>query len=479
MARVRTEANTTEGALMGLFDTVKGLIDPFRVETRSAAPFTVSYEYPNLQTQISTMTGWRRAHGYGPPTVAEALGVPSILSCVSLIQGTVGQLTAEGWRNGIRMAESPRIISRPDPWYTPRDFYASSGFNMAAYGEAVWCIGSFDGDGLAQSLTVVPLKELKVEENPRDRRLARYIWGDGTPEQIVSTRWSPVNPTGRFVHLKYLPQAGQLRGEGPLQIAGAATSVSVEAQQWAANFYRGGGYPSMNLHSETELEDTEADELANAWANKPSNWPRVTSGDIEAKEFGVNPQGAQMLDARTHQDGESARMFRIPGTLVEYNAAGSSLTYQNIGEVFTFFVKSCLQPLYLEPIENALSDLLPRTTVARFNVDAFNRPDMKSRWEVYDIATRVIGQDEAAQWAREREGLAPGDVEYKPVPFAPPAAIPSRMPLTRVAVELRCDGMMQKRKSGIARLEKCGALLSKDGVFVGRCRRCKKEYAAA
>ena len=310
----------------------------------------MSYEYPNLQTQISTMTGWRRAHGYGPPSVREALGVPSILSCVSLIQGTVGQLTVEGWRNGVRMDESPRIISRPDPHYTPREFYASSGFNMAAYGEVVWCIGSFDGDGLAQSLTVVPLKELKVEENPGNRRLARYIWGDGTPDQIVSTRWSPVNPTGRFVHVKYMPQAGQLRGEGPLQIAGAATTVSVEAQEWAANFYRRGGYPSMVLHSETELEDTEADELATAWAGKPPNWPRVTSGDIEAKEFGINPQGAQMLDARAHQDGEAARMFRVPGTLVEYNAPGSSLTYQNIGEVFSFFVKSCLQPLYLEPL---------------------------------------------------------------------------------------------------------------------------------
>ena len=92
--------------------------------------------------------------------------MPSILSCVSLIQGTVGQLTAEGWRNGVRMDESPRIISRPDPWYTPRDFYAPSGFNMAAYGEVVWCIGSFDGDGLAQSLTVVPLKRTESRGEP-------------------------------------------------------------------------------------------------------------------------------------------------------------------------------------------------------------------------------------------------------------------------------------------------------------------------
>ena len=49
-----------------------------------------------------------------------------------------------------------------------------------------------------------------------------------------------------------------------------------------------------------------------------------------------------MLDARAHQDGEAARMFGIPGTLLEYNAPGSSLTYQNISEVFTLFVKSCL-----------------------------------------------------------------------------------------------------------------------------------------
>ena len=119
-------------------------------------------------------------------------------------------------------------------------------------------------------------------------------------------------------------------------------------------------------------------------------------------------------------------MYGVPGSLVEFNAPGSSLTYQNIGEVFTLFVKTCLAPNYLEPQEQALSDLLPRSTVARFNVDAFYRPDMRTRWEVYEIATKVLGVEEAAQWAREREGLAPGDVEYKPVLFAPPAAVPTR-----------------------------------------------------
>ena len=197
--------------------------------------------------------------------------------------------------------------------------------------------------------------------------------------------------------------------------------------------------------------------------DSPSNFPRVTSGGFHAKEFGVNPQGAQMLDARMHQDGEAARMFGVPGTMLEYNAPGSSLTYQNIGEVFTFFVKTCLQPIYLEPQEQAMSDLLPRTQAAAFNIDSFYRPDAKSRWEVYEIATKVIGTDEAAQWAREREGLAPGDVEFKPVPFAPPIASRS----VAEKVELRCDGTRYIKRGGIPRLAPCGCLLSEDGRVRG------------
>lgn len=459
---------------MGLLDGVKGWLIDHQVQARSAAPFTVSYEFPDLQTQLSTITGWRRQNQWGPPTVAEALAVPSILRCVTLISTSAGQLSMRGYRDGAPMDPEPRLITRPDPDRTPRGFYEPSTWNMAAYGETVWYIANRDGDGLANALVVVPLRELTVEQTS-NRRRPLYRWGD-----IESTRWTPNNTDGRFVHVFLNEEPGKLRGEGPLQRAGAAVSVSVESQNWARGFYAAGGYPSIELHNDEEISDDEANAARMQWSSTPQNVPQVTSGSWSVNEIGVNPQGAQMLDARSHQDGEAARMFGLPGSLVEFNAPGSSLTYQNVGEVFTFFVKTCLQPYYLEAQEQAISDLLPRSTVAKWNVDAFYRPDMKARWEVYDIAARVLGQEEAAQWAREREGLAPGDIEYKPVPFAPPAAVPTRLPIARTAaVEIRCDGMVQKRSGGIAALSKCGKLLSKDGVFVGRCPRCKKEYAAA
>src|SRR4029077_10136651 len=139
---------------------------------------------------------------------------------------------------------------------------------------------------------------------------------------------------------------------------------------------------------------------------KDHNTPRIIDDAIEdIQEFNTNVQGAQMLDARQHNNGDAARMFGVPGVLIEYATAGSSLTYQNISEVFTLFVKTCLQPNYLEPIEQAMSDLLPRTMKAEFNVAGFQRADQKTRWETYNLAVPVIGQEEAASWAREAEGF--------------------------------------------------------------------------
>jgi hypothetical protein len=200
----------------------------------------------------------------------------------------------------------------------------------------------------------------------------------------------------------------------------------------------------------------------------------------------INPQGAQMLDAREHQNGDGARMFGVPGALLEFSAPGSSLTYQNVTEVFTVFVKTCLAISYLEPMEQALSDLLPSSTAARFNVEGFERADIKTRFEVYAAAVGLFGQEYAAAWARTKEGLAAGNPELAPTPFAPPSVVPRQLPVAasrglanhgvyRVVRELRCDGVRTLR----GRSEPCGKLLARAGETpLRRCPRCGKERPA-
>jgi phage portal protein BeeE len=167
-----------------------------------------------------------------------------------------------------------------------------------------------------------------------------------------------------------------------------------------------------------------------------------------------------MLDARNWNAGEAARMFGIPGPLLEYSRGGSSLTYANVATLMDQFLRQCLIPNYLEPLEQVLSDLLPRNWACRFNVDAILRADIQTRFNVYKtgIESGVIGPEEA----RSMEGLDPGSVETAPVPFSPPAAYPPSLPNRLFGGEWRCDSCHRKlaevRGMGTSMKCRCGAL---------------------
>ena len=408
---------------MGLVrDTWRWLTEP--LEERSIDSFE---DHPGLTEQLMAVQGltprpWRVA------SLREALGVPGIQRAVSLIANTTGSLSVRAYRDGMPMPEVPRIVARPDPYLTPREFYRDTAYYLATRGEAVWWIAARDSDGNPASLIVVPLAELTIEPNERDRRFPIYRWGNQR-----GFRYAPVaSPNGAFVHITYLREPGQLRGVGPLQMCGAAVSVTVESQEWAANFFASGGIPSVHIKAAMKLSPEEAANLKEDWVSTPSNMPKVSDPTIDdVTAFEMSPQSAQLNEARLSNVGEAARMFGIPGSLLEFSVPGSSLTYTNVAEEYAKFIRTSLAINYLEPIEQALTDLLTRSTVARFDVQGLLRADVKTRWEVYEKAVAVLGPDEGAQYARSHEGLAPGDPELQPVPPAQPASIPTRIPERR------------------------------------------------
>lgn len=415
------------------------------------------------RTSLSTTRTYRL------PSVKEALGVPAIHRAVALISSTVGTLTLVGYRNGVQMTDQPRLFSRPDPNRTPQQFYSTAAANMAKYGEIVWWIANRDGDGLASALVNVPLTELSVRENPANRLRPIVQWGT-----ITSSWYSPANSTGQFVHITYpLTEPLALRGSGPLQLCNAASSVAVEAQAWAAQFYAEGGNPSTIIKyagilggTDDADGDNEADKLRAQWVNRPHNVPRVIDDRIEDVKYTTpNSAAAQMLDARQFQNGDAAREFGIPGSLLEYQQPGASLTYQNLEGEFTKLIRVCLQPLYLEPVEQAMSDLVTRSTTGRFNVDGFLRADIKTRYDVHKLAIDSNIYDPA--YARRVEGIDPGDIEFQPVPFAPPAAEVRTIPRAASAElrEVRCP--------------RCQRLIVRAaGAVEGKCTHCKQLVAA-
>jgi phage portal protein BeeE len=444
-----------------------------RTQTRAIDSFT---NHPGLTEQLLAVQGihnrpWRVA------SLREALGVPSNFRAVTLISNTVGSLAMEAYRKGERLdsEDTPRIIQRPDPFRIPRDFYRDTAYDLASRGEFWWWIASRDTDDSPLSVIRIAPWEITVQYTTGDRLRPKVNWGN-REMPLRDMRHGTLQPDPDSLSGPWQ------RGVGPIQMCGAAISVQVESDMWAANFFgEDGGYPSLIIKAAGELGETEdgeneADLLRDQWMSKAHNTPRVIDDGIESvEEFGSNSQGSQMLDSREANKGTSAVMWGIPGDLLEYGSPGSSLTYTNVVELFRRFVKAPLIPDYLEPIEQHMSDLLTRSTVARFNVKGFDRGDPKTRWEVYEIMSKVLGAEDAARIAAESEGFAPGDIEYAPVPFAPPQAIPAEIPVTRTAEEVRCDGQVAIK----GRMKPCRKLLAEEPPFIGRCPRCGKAYATA
>lgn len=461
---------------MALLDGLRRLVGPDPLLTR-----TMQDEIAALRAARAGVAAvWRSASD------REAMGVPAVYRAITLIANTTGVLTMEVYKAGVRLLpdDTPRLAVRPDPFRTPRVFWRDTAYHLARRGEVWWWVAARDMDDLPLSLLVVDPREVQVEPDPRDLRYPKITWrGKVMPNRDMrqlTLLTDPNNP---------------LRGWGPLQACGSAVSVAVEAQLWAANFFGGGGVPSVVLRSAVDLSDEEAEDLRNQWVGRPSNVPRIVDPTIEeVKEFGFSPQGAQLTDARQFQNGETALMFGIPGTLLEHFTSGASLTYQNVGQEFDKFVRSCLWPNYLEGIEQELSDLLPRAMTGLFNVDGLLRPDIKTRFDVYNIGVPLgVIPLESAQAA---EGIGPGSVERRPVPPAPPQALPStlpadtRMPVLQartqaavavapVAVEVRCGGyhVVHGRMVPCNRL--LGTAVAPYSLWCARCKRYTTSDAEA
>jgi HK97 family phage portal protein len=389
---------------MGIRDRVVEFVRARDLSTRSLDSFE---DHPGLTEQLLAVQGihstpWRSLG------VAEALAVPAYGRAVQIIASLVGALPLESYYDGALERPTPRIVARPDPWQTARDFQYGVAWNMASRGTAILYAAAVDTDGEPLSILNLPTAECQID------------WDERHIERIVTWRGRALATARvRIVRLDPVPESAW--GSGPLQRTGAAISAAAEADEWAARYFAEGGVPATHLHSQAKLTDAEAEAIRSRWQERAST-VRVTSGGVmTAAPLGVSPHDAQLLDARMHSRGEAAVLFGMPGKFLEYAEQGSSLTYQNVGDLMTEFVRTTLAPLYLSPIEAALTDFLVRRRSVRFDLAELQRADPKTRFDIHAIAIAQGIYD--AQYAQVVEGIAPGASSTAPTPG--PGPIPS------------------------------------------------------
>lgn len=363
------------------------------LETRDLAPLVID-PLPSLDQQLSAAWRSRRGAPWAMTTVREALAIPAVYRALNLIANTVGSFPIATYRNGVRLdeLEAPAVVRRPDPFNSPRSFKRNTAWNLAAYGEAIWWVAARGADGIPTALINLHPPEVTV------------TWHEDGLRPLFE--WRDRDITADTQHLTVNRLGDSPRGAGPLQLCGAVLSAAYEATEWAARFMHSGGIPSMVLNYPGELTAAEAEALKDQWISTPPGMPKVASGGLKPEAFQTSPRDAQLLEVRDQSAAEVARAFGLNPHVLLVNNSGSSLTYQNLGELGTELLRLTLIPNYLEPIQQALSDLLPRTMVCRFDTAEFQRADPLTRYQTYaaGIAAGVLTVDEAR--AQEFEGAA-------------------------------------------------------------------------
>ncbi|MGV1029619.1 MAG: phage portal protein [Dermatophilaceae bacterium] len=379
-----------------------------QLEQRTLDP---SGDYPDIDAQL-----WARQRQQSAslaPTIREALGIPAVNRAVTMLSTIAATLDLDAFRNDVLIDPEPQLVKRPCKAMTPGRFTRDSVFYMATRGETIWLVTErYADDGSPASIYPVVPEAMQSDF-------------DG-----VSHTWKRTTTDGKqigydprdVIHVTLLtpdPMTG--RGLGPMQLCGAALNVATEADRWAARYFSGGGMPSVFLSATGILAGDEPQKIKDQWLTDPPNMPKVAS-NITPTVLNANPEQAQLVGSRAHSRGDVALMFGISGRLLEAPVAGTALSYTNVGDLATELVRLTLAPYYLEQIEQAFSDLLARGTEARYDVEGFQRADAKTRWQIYEIASKLGVMDD--QTIADREMIELPAKASQPVPQPLPQALP-------------------------------------------------------
>lgn len=373
------------------------------LQTRAIDSFV---DHPGLTEQLLAIQGLSLT-SWTPPSIREAMTVPAVFRAVTMIANLIGSFTMEAWRNGQKMEIAPRLVSRPGVFSTTRDFYRDTAYCLASRGEYIWKVVDRDDEGMASKLLLLPPHEVQVTWDEDFPLMRQYQWRNKKQD------------AADIEHGTFAREPGGLRGIGPLQICGAALSVAVEADAWAARFFKRGGTPSTVLNSPVQLTAAESERLVDQWLLREGNEVRVASGGVKPESYQIDPEGAQLLQSRQYSAAQVATMFGMDAELLNAAISGSSITYQNVGQRLDNFIRITLGPNYMEPIEHGISERLTRTTVARFATTTLLRADIGTQANVYK--TLVDAGMDAAQAA----SIAGIDslVDTLPVPAPEPVRI--------------------------------------------------------
>lgn len=324
-----------------------------------------------------------------PTPPDSALQVSTVYACARLLAGTVSSLPLMVYRDRGGHRELDRgsrlwtvLHDQPNALMTASDFWQAMIVQWALRGNAYAQIVR-DEDGDIVSLWPMSSDQMTVFSDKKTGQMLYQYYRDGVtydlrPDQVL--------------HIKDIGTG--LIGFSKLEFMGASVRESMETQKYtmqnAANFGRPSGILTVDHVLDRKKGQAEAVGRALGSFKSESGKLIVLEADMKFQQVALTPEQSQLLESRRYGVEEICRWFGVPPVLI--GASGATTWGSGIAEIVSGFHKFTLNPL-LKSIEQAIESrvLLPEERgrlIVEFNLDAFFRGDLQSRYAAYATAVQ-------------------------------------------------------------------------------------------
>jgi HK97 family phage portal protein len=320
------------------------------------------------------------------------LGVPAIWRGITLISDAIGAMPLHAYRGDTLVTPTPNILLRPNPPSIRMETIAAMASALLIHGNYIAVLGEPGVNGLPESF--YPVEPNRVNVSRDNGRMIYMIDGRQYDQSQI-------------LHIKNFSMPGALVGVGILGAQKQALGKLIAINEYASRYFDGGVSPSAILKSANpDLTQEEADALKAAWMSMYSSRnraPAVLNSSTEFQVLSDNAQEAQLIEAQQQALVEASNILGLPAYYL--GAPNSSRTYSNVEQENLQLIRWSIQPI-AQRIEEALSDLLVRGQVAKFNFDSLLRTDTLSRYQAHEIAISngFLTVDEVREMEK-REGL--------------------------------------------------------------------------
>jgi len=216
-------------------------------------------------------------------------------------------------------------------------------------------------------------------------------------------------------HLSLMRVPGYVYGLGPIQKVRGELEQSLDLRTYTGSWFSSSGMATGVLKTDQSLTQEQADAYKERWGEVINGKDRtaILGNGLSYQSTYLNPKDALFIEAVNANLQQIARMFGIPASLLSLPLEGNSLTYSNVQDELNQFYKFTLTA-YLNEIENALTDLIPRGQTVRFDPANLMRLSPQDRYANYKTAidSGWLSPDEV----RKMEGLKGPAPKKEPQP---------------------------------------------------------------